>query len=185
MTSLLLRNTRPMGAAATDIAILDGRFAATGTPLPEGAEVIDCEGAILAPGLVEAHTHLDKSLLGLPWYRNEVGPRLIDKIENERAVKVSLGLHPQVQSERQALLSVSKGTTHIRSHVDVDTEHGLAGIEGVAETRARLAGIVDIEIVAFPQSGMMIRPGTAELMDAALSAGADVVGGLDPCGIDP
>ncbi|WP_118138447.1 amidohydrolase family protein [Oceanicella sp. SM1341] len=184
MTSLLLRNTRPMGAAATDIAILDGRFAAPGAPLPEGTQVIDCAGAILAPGLVEAHTHLDKSLLGLPWYRNEVGPRLIDKIENERAVKVSLGLHPQVQSERQALLSVSRGTTHIRSHVDVDTEHGLAGIEGVAETRARLAGIVDIEIVAFPQSGMMIRPGTAELMDAALSAGADVVGGLDPCGID-
>lgn len=181
MTAKTLKNVRPMGAAATDLHIVDGRFAAAA---PEGAEVIDCGGRILIPGLVEAHTHLDKSLLGLPWYRNEVGPRLIDKIDNEREVKVSLGLDPQVQSERQAILSISHGTTHIRSHVDVDTHHGLRGIEGVMATREKLAGYVDIEIVAFPQSSMMPRPGTVELMDEALALGADVVGGIDPCGIE-
>ena len=181
MSNLILKNTRPMGAAPTDLHIAGGRFA---DAAPEGAEVIDCGGRILIPGLVEAHTHLDKSLLGLPWYRNEVGPRLIDKIDNERAVKVSLGLDPRVQSERQAIQSVSYGTTHIRSHVDVDTHHGLAGVEGVLATREKLAGIVDIEIVAFPQSGMITRPGTVELMDEALSLGVEVVGGLDPCGID-
>jgi cytosine/adenosine deaminase-related metal-dependent hydrolase len=181
MTDLILKNVRPMGASATDLMIANGRFAET---CPDGAETIDCGGRILIPGLVEAHTHLDKSLLGLPWYRNEVGPRLIDKIDNERAVKVSLGLHPQVQSERQSIQSVGFGTTHIRSHVDVDTHHGLAGVEGVMETREKLAGIVDIEIVAFPQSGMITRPGTVELMDEALALGVEVVGGLDPCGID-
>ncbi|MCB1493481.1 MAG: amidohydrolase family protein [Rhodobiaceae bacterium] len=170
-----------MGAAATTLAIVDGRFAATA---PEGAETIDCGGRILIPGLVEAHTHLDKSLLGMPWYRNEVGPRLIDKITNERQVKVALGLDPRVQSERQAILSMSHGTTQIRSHVDVDTDHGLAGVEGVMATREKLAGMVDIEIVVFPQSGMMIRPGTVDLMDEALAMGAEIVGGLDPCGID-
>lgn len=181
MTSLLLKNVRPMGRPATDLAIVDGRFAASA---PEGCEVLDGEGRILIPGLVEAHTHLDKSLLGLPWYRNEVGPRLVDKITNEREVKVALGLDPQVQSERQAILSLSHGSTHIRSHVDVDTHHGLAGVEGVMATREKLAGLVDIEIVAFPQSGMITRPGTVELMDEALALGAEVVGGLDPCGID-
>ena len=181
MTDLILKNVRPMGAAATDLAIRDRIFAENSGP---GAEVIDCGGRILIPGLVEAHTHLDKSLLGLPWYRNEVGPRLIDKITNEREVKVSLGLDPQVQSERQAILSMSHGTTQIRSHVDVDTHHGLRGIEGVMETRDKLAGLVDIEIVAFPQSSMMPRPGTVELMDEALALGADVVGGIDPCGIE-
>ena len=85
---------------------------------------------------------------------------------------------------RQALLSLSHGSTAIRSHVDIDTEIGLAGFEGVAQTRDTLKGQVDIEIVAFPQSGMMSRPGTAELMETALANGADVVGGLDPCGID-
>ncbi len=183
MTDLLLKNVRPMGRPATDLAIASGLFATSAAP---GAEVIDCGGRILIPGLVEAHTHLDKSLIGLPWYRNEVGPRLIDKIDNERNVKVSLGLDPAVQSERQAIQSMGYGTTHIRSHVDVDTHHGLAGIEGVMATREKLAGYVDIdiEIVAFPQSGMITRPGTVELMDAALAMGAEVVGGLDPCGID-
>jgi cytosine/adenosine deaminase-related metal-dependent hydrolase len=108
----------------------------------------------------------------------------MDKINNEREVKVALGLDPQVQSERQAILSMSHGTTHIRSHVDVDTHHGLAGVEGVMATREKLAGLIEIEIVAFPQSGMMIRPGTVEMMDAALRLGVEVVGGIDPCGIE-
>ncbi|KAA2311777.1 amidohydrolase family protein [Puniceibacterium sp. HSS470] len=181
MTSKTLKNVRPMGAAATDLHITDGRFTATAAP---GAEVIDCAGHLLIPGLVEAHTHLDKSLLGLPWYRNEVGPRLIDKITNEREVKVALGLDPRIQSERHAILAISKGCTHIRSHVDVDTYHGLAGIEGVMATREKLAGMIDIEIVAFPQSGMMTRPGTVELMDEALAMGAELVGGIDPCGME-
>ncbi|QDY68959.1 amidohydrolase family protein [Qingshengfaniella alkalisoli] len=182
MTATTLKNVRPMGAEAIDLHIVEGRFASAA---PEGeAEVVDCGGRILVPGFVEAHTHLDKSLLGLPWYRNEVGPRLIDKIDNERQVKVSLGLDPQVQSERHAILAMSYGCTHIRSHVDVDTHHGLAGIEGVMATREKLTGLIDIEIVAFPQSGMMRRPGTAELMDEALSLGADLVGGIDPCGME-
>lgn len=181
MSAKILKNVRPMAGPATDLYIVDGRFASSA---PEAAEIIDCGGMILIPGLIEAHTHLDKSLLGLPWYRNEVGPRLIDKINNERQVKVSLGLDPQVQSERHAILAMSHGCTHIRSHVDVDTHHGLAGIEGVMATREKLAGMIDIEIVAFPQSGMMTRPGTAELMDEALSLGAELVGGIDPCGME-
>ena len=164
MIMTTLKNVRPMGAPATDLYIADGRFAASA----EG-EVIDCGGRILFPGLVEAHTHLDKSLLGLPWYRNEVGPRLIDKITNEREVKVSLSLDPQLQSERQAIQSLAYGSTHFRSHVDVDTHHGLAGIEGVMATREKLKDYVDIEIVAFPQASMMPRPGTVELMVENLS----------------
>jgi cytosine/adenosine deaminase-related metal-dependent hydrolase len=181
MTAMILKNLRPMGGDLTSLNIVDGRFAADA---PDGAQVIDCGGRILIPGLIEAHTHLDKSLLGMSWYRNEVGPRLIDKITNEREVKVALGLDPQVQSERHAILAMSHGCTHIRSHVDVDTHHGLAGIEGVMATREKLAGMIDIEIVAFPQSGMMTRPGTAALMDDALALGADLVGGIDPCGME-
>lgn len=182
---LLIRNVRPMAGAALDVLIRDGHIAQLGAELSApGVESVDGGGAILLPGLVEAHTHLDKSLLGLPWYCNEVGPRLIDKIDNERENKKRLGIDPQRQSERQAILSVAKGSTHIRSHVDVDTTHELAGIDGVATTREKLAGLVDIEIVAFPQSGMLIRPGTLELMEAAMARGADVVGGLDPCAID-
>ena len=78
---LLVRNVRPLGGDLADILISAGRIERG--PAPAGVTVLDGGGRIALPGLVEAHTHLDKSLLGLPWYRNEVGPRLIDKIEND------------------------------------------------------------------------------------------------------
>ncbi|WP_320199531.1 amidohydrolase family protein [Agrobacterium sp. rho-13.3] len=185
MSDLLITNARPMGGASADILIKDGRIAAIGQGLTAGdATVEDAGGRIAIPGLVDAHTHLDKSLLGYPWYKNEVGPRLIDKIDNERQVKREYGLDAHVQSMRQSLQSVGYGTTLIRTHVDIDTDQGLTALEGVMETRRQLAGVVEIEIVAFPQSGLMRRPGTAELLDKAMAMGADLVGGLDPCGMD-
>jgi cytosine/adenosine deaminase-related metal-dependent hydrolase len=180
--TLRITNVRPLGGPATDLFIQAGRFS-TAQP-PHDAATLDGAGRIALPGLVEAHTHLDKSLLGKPWYRNEVGPRLIDKIDNERAVRKSLPIDPHVQSSLQAKLSVTHGSTFIRSHVDVDTECGIAGIEGVMATRDALRNIVDIDIVAFPQSGMLVRPGTVELLEQALRLGAETVGGLDPCAID-
>jgi cytosine/creatinine deaminase len=179
---LLVLNVRPLGGDLEDILISAGRIARG--PAPPGVPVLDGGGRIALPGLVEAHTHLDKSLLGLPWYRNEVGPRLIDKIENEREVRKTLPIDPRRQSERQAYLSVSHGSTFIRSHVDVDTECGVAGVEGVMATREALADVVDIDLVAFPQSGLLVHPGTVELLEWALQLGAETVGGLDPCAID-
>ena len=179
--AILLKNVRPHGGAATDIAITGGLIAAAPAP---GAQVIDGAGAIVLPGLVEAHTHLDKTLFGMAWNPNNVGKRLVDKITNERESKARLGLDPARQSARQVALSVAKGTTHIRSHVDIDTVHGLKGVEGVIATREKHADVIDLEIVAFPQSGMLIRPGTVELLDEALAMGAEVVGGLDPCSMD-
>ncbi len=183
--ALLIRNGRPMGGPKQDVLIRDGRIAAIGPNLDAGgAWIEDVAGDLVLPGLVEAHTHLDKSLWGMGWWKNEVGPNLLDKIDNERSLKKSMNIDPARQSARQAVLSVGHGSTHIRSHIDVDNEVGLWGIEGVMATREAYADIVDIEIVAFPQSGLLRRPGTLELMDEALKAGAEVVGGLDPCGID-
>jgi cytosine/creatinine deaminase len=181
---LLVTNVRPNGGAATTIEIRGGRIAAIGGKTPDGPERLDAQGWIALPGLVEAHTHLDKSLLGMPWYRNEVGPRLIDKIDNERVQRRTLPIDPRRQSARQAAQSVAHGTTHIRSHVDVDTEVGVAGIEGVLATRAALADMVGIDLVAFPQSGLLVRPGTLALLEQTLRLGAETVGGLDPCAID-
>ena len=182
---LLIRNVLPWGGDAADILVRGGRVARIAPGIPaDGAAVEDGGGAVAIPGLVEAHTHLDKSLIGMGWRRHQAGPRLIDKIETERRLKREWNIDPRRQSARQVALSVGYGTTAIRSHVDIDTENGLAGFEGVAATRDAYRDAVTIEIVAFPQSGLMCRPGTLELMDKALSAGADVVGGLDPCAID-
>jgi cytosine/adenosine deaminase-related metal-dependent hydrolase len=185
MTDLLIRNVRPLDAAAACIAIRDGRIAGFAPDdVPPGTPVLDGADRIALPGLVEAHTHLDKSLLGMRWYRNAVGPRLIDKIDNERAARRALPIDARRQSARQAILSVGHGTTHIRSHVDVDTEIGVRGVEGVMATRDALAETVGIDIVAFPQSGLLVRPGTLALLKEALRLGAETVGGLDPCAID-
>jgi cytosine/creatinine deaminase len=186
MAILLLRNVRPYAGAAIDMLIEDGRITrvAQAIETPPGAVIEDGGGEMVLPGLVEAHTHLDKSLWGQPWYVNEVGPKLLDKIDNERMNKRRLGIDPHRQSARQSIQSSLMGTTHIRSHVDVDTTHGLWGVEGVMRTRDEYRDLVDIEIVAFPQSGLLRRPGTIELMDEAMRLGAEVVGGLDPCAID-
>lgn len=184
--SLLLRNVRPYAGPAVDMLIENGRISriAAGIEAPAGVAIEDGRGEIVIPGLVEAHTHLDKSLWGQPWYKNEVGPKLLDKIDNERENKKRLDIEPARQSARQSIQSSLMGSTHIRSHVDVDTEHGLWGVEGVTATRDGYRDIIDIELVAFPQSGLLRRPGTLELMDQAMKAGCEIVGGLDPCAID-
>lgn len=182
---LLLRNVRPWGRSPTDVLISDGKISRIGPNLPTGGQPVeDGAAAIMLPGLVEAHTHLDKSLWGMGWRPHQAGPRLIDKIDTERRLKAEWDIDPKRQSARQALLSLSHGSTAIRSHVDIDTDLGMRGFEGVLATKHELADIIDIEIVAFPQSGLMSRSGTLDLMNAAMAGGADVVGGLDPCGID-
>jgi len=185
-TSLCIRNVRPLGGEPTDILIRDGVFAAIGPDLAMGEEVetLDGGGRLLFPGLIDAHTHMDKTLLGLPWHRHTAGPTLLDKIEGERRLRREEGIDAHRQSTRHAERAIASGTTHIRSFSDIDTEWGLNGFHGLAQTREDLKDTVTIQIVAFPQSGMLVRPGTVELMEQALREGADVVGGLDPSTID-
>ncbi len=186
MPSLLIRNVRPLGAAPVDVRVQDGRIAELGAALgaPADAVVEDGRGALLLPGLVEGHTHLDKTMWGLDWYRNEVGTNLIDKIENERAFRHASGHDAAAQSLVLAKAFLALGTTRLRTHVDVDTQAGLRHLEGTLRTRETLRDLQQIQVVAFPQSGLLARPGTAELLDRSLAAGADVLGGLDPCAID-
>ncbi|MDR5831693.1 amidohydrolase family protein [Caballeronia sp. LP006] len=146
--------------------------------------VVDGAGMLLLPGFVEGHTHLDKTTWGMPWYRNAVGPLLVDRIENERRWRAESGHDAAEASRALALAFLRQGTTRIRTHVDIDTDAGLRHLEGVAATRAALADVLDMQIVAFPQSGVTTRAGTRELLDTALRSGADVLGALDPAAID-
>jgi len=183
---MLVRNVRPRNAEAIDILVQDGKISQTGTGLaaPDGVEAIDGGGRLLFPGLIDAHTHMDKTLLGLGWYRNEVGPTLMDKIENERALRRERGIDSHQQSSRHARRAIADGTTHIRTFVDIDTEINLKGFEGTMHMREDFKDALDVQIVAFPQSGMLVRPGTVELLEEALRQGADVIGGLDPSSVD-
>ena len=79
---------------------------------------------------------------------------------------------------------VGYGTIALRTHVDIDLQVKLEGLHALLKVREQVRDLLDIQIVAFPQSGVMIEPGVADLLDAAISEGADLVGGLDPAGID-
>jgi cytosine/creatinine deaminase len=184
--TMIIRNVRPMNSEAVDLLIRDGRFQEIGAGMEEVEEAtaIDGGGRLLFPGFVDAHAHMDKSLLGLGWNRNEVGPGLRDKIDNERRLRVERKIDFHQQTTRVARRYIEYGTTHIRSFVDIDTDIGLAAFNGLVRTREDMRDDLTIQIVAFPQSGMLVRPGTVDLMESALRDGADLVGGLDPSTID-
>ena len=138
----------------------------------------------MLPGLIESHVHLDKTLWGLPWQPNTAGPRLADRIENERRIRRSLNVPIEERAGNLLRHCIAQGSTVVRSHIDIDPETGLAGVEALLALREKHAGDVELQLVAFPQQGILISPGTAELMDRAIELGVDAVGGLDPAGID-
>lgn len=186
MADLLLKNVRlPQGDAA-DVLVRGGRILRieSGLDADPAVSVEDGGGALLLPALIEGHTHLDKTTWGSAWYVNKVGPSLTDRIDNERRWRAETAHDAASHSHALAFAFLRMGTTRIRTHVDVDTDAGLKHLEGVHATRRDLAGRVEIQTVAFPQSGLLARDGTAQLLDQALADGADVLGGLDPSAID-
>ncbi len=186
MTDLMIRDVRPLGGEPVDVLIEDGLIAriAPGLNPPPAATIEHGHDTLLLPGLVEGHAHLDKTLWGGPWYRNDVGPARTDRIENERHYRRDGAHDSAARSLCLARAYIGNGTTRMRTHADIDTEIGLRHLHATMRTRQTLAGSLDMQIVAFPQSGLVSRPGTMELMDEALRDGADVVGGIDPCAID-
>lgn len=183
---LLLRGGRPWGfGEAADILVRDGAIARIEPRIDApGAEVLDIAGRLVLPGLVDAHTHLDKTLYGGPWVPNSAGDALADRIANERRRRFELGL-PSADNV-VALLErmVACGTSYVRSHIDVDPEIGLRGVDTVRAAVERLDGRITVEQVAFPQSGLLTSPGTEELLEEALARGVEAIGGIDPAGVD-
>lgn len=146
---------------------------------------IDLRGGLVLPPLVDGHIHLDKTLLGLPWVANQsTGNRVADRIEAERRVRATRTLRELETGSNLVRQVIASGTLHMRSHVDIDNELGLKNLHEILKVRERFRDLVTIEIVAFPQSGVLRSPGTADLLDAAIAEGANLVGGLDPIGID-
>ncbi|MCW6506446.1 amidohydrolase family protein [Lichenifustis flavocetrariae] len=187
-TTLWLSDARLPDGRSVDVAIAHERILAL---LPHGeaprsADVaaLDCRGGLLAPSFVEGHIHLDKTLLGLPLIPHRPGATVAERIRNEKDLRATLSLSIEERGGRLVEQVVSFGTGALRTHVDIDTETNLSGLEAVLRLKAACSDLVDMQIVAFPQSGILRDPGTADLLAAALDSGADLVGGLDPAGID-
>jgi cytosine/creatinine deaminase len=178
--------TLPDGSKC-DIDVADGRIVAL-RPVSASAATaddLDLGGALVLPPLVDGHIHLDKTLLGLPWVPNQAaGSGVADRIEAERKVRAARTVPESETAANLVRQVLACGTLHMRSHVDIDNQLGLRNLHHILNVRESFRELVTIQIVAFPQSGIVRSPGTAELLDAAIADGADLLGGLDPVGID-
>ncbi|MFF2955168.1 amidohydrolase family protein [Kitasatospora sp. NPDC057965] len=195
---LLLDATLPDGSTV-DVHLADGRIAAL-TPVDarpsDGGDgdrpgtvrpgAVHLRGALLLPALVDGHAHLDKTFLGAPWQPHRPTADLRTQIASERAQRREVAERTPVAERAEALARrmAALGTGHVRSHVDVDPDTGLDHLHALLEVRERVRDVIDVQLVAFPQSGVVATPGVADLLDAALREGAELIGGLDPAGFD-
>jgi len=174
--------------AIKDIGVTDGRIVSiepAGSVVTAG-EIVELEGALVVPGFVEGHIHLDTSFYGDTWIPHKPCTNGFDVHERVafQAENMAQAAPMDVRARNQLDLCIANGSTHMRSHVMVDGSVGLKSLETVLAVREEYRGLIDIQLVAFPQSGILKSPGTPQLMDEAVAMGADLVGGLDPASFD-
>jgi cytosine/adenosine deaminase-related metal-dependent hydrolase len=167
-----------------DLGIENGRIVEIAEARTLAGATIDLGGALLVPGFVDGHIHLDKTLIGLPFQPHRPGDTVAERIAREKELRRELAYPVEERAKQLIRQVVGYGTTTLRSHVDIDTEVRLGGLHALLAVREAVPDLIDIQIVAFPQSGIVADPGTADLLDQAVREGADLVGGLDPAGID-
>ena len=184
---LILRNALIVGAEnepPVDIAIESGRIAAIETGLAAEGEEIDVGGRLVSPGFIETHIHLDKSCL-LDRCKSVEGT--LEEAISEVA-KAKQNFQPDEVRERAVRTlekSILQGTTHMRTHLEVDPVVGLRSLEGIQPLIDEYKWAIDLEICVFPQEGLLNNPGTDELMVEGLKRGCQVVGGAPYTDSDP
>lgn len=166
------------GEGMKDVAIQDGKISAIEDTITDTADrVIDAKGRVLVPGFIESHLHLDKALIA-------------DRKPNnsgtlKEAIRVTAELKPTFTKEdiydrakRTLEMIIPFGVTAIRTHSEFDPAQGFTGFETILKLKEEYKNLVDIQVVAFPQEGIIKEPGTEEMMYEAMEMGADVVGGI-------
>jgi cytosine deaminase len=174
---LLVRNVR-VEDEVVDVAIEGGKFARIGPDLDaDASEVVDAEGRLATPPLVDCHLHLDASLTaGKPRW-NESGT-LIEGIHVWGELKPSLTEQDVFERAREIVRwSVAQGTLFIRAHADVSGDND-AMVRGLLRLRAEVADLCTIQVTAFPQDGLYARDGDEQRLEHAVRLGVDCVGGI-------
>jgi cytosine deaminase len=177
---LVIRNAQLRGEdKLVDIAIEKQHIKSVGPRIAAKAKAeIDAGGNLVVPSFINLHLHADKSLLG-EVMRPNVSGTLPEAIEITNEFKRNYD--PKEVAERAGRVieaGVLNGTSQFRLFCDVGTIGGLKGAEGLLLAREKYRDYCKIEVVSFPQEGIVRDPGAAELMDEAIKIGCDVVGGL-------
>jgi len=176
---LVIRNASlPDGSQGIDIAIESGRIAALGRSLPmHGKQEIDAAGDLVTPPFVDAHFHMDATLsYGLP--RVNSSGTLLEGIALWGELKPQLTQDALVERAMQYCdWAVARGLLAIRSHVDVCDDRLLA-VEALLHVKERVAPYLDLQLVAFPQDGLLRSQTAFSNLKRAIALGVDVVGGI-------
>jgi cytosine deaminase len=168
----------------TDIGVRDGRIVAIAPCLPAGAAELDAAGRLVVPGLVDTHLHLDKSRVADRCAQHE--GTLAEALRETSRVKAAFTEQDIYDRGRQTLEGcILHGTTHVRTHVEVDPAVGLRGVHAIQRIAADLAWAVDVQMCVFAQEGLTDAAETDDLLVAALEAGAPVIGGAPYADVDP
>ena len=162
------------------ISIVDGKFASMTQNLDElhtDGKVIDVAGSLVLPPFIEPHIHLDTTLTaGEPEWN--LSGTLFEGIQRWSQRKETL-THEDVKTRAKTALKwqIAQGIQYVRTHVDV-TDPQLIALKAMLEVKEEMKDFVDIQLVAFPQEGILSYPNGPELLEEALKLGADVVGGI-------
>lgn len=167
-----------------DIGVNGGRIAAIEQRIVADCPEIVVDGRAVLPGFVDSHVHLDKAcLLGRCGH---ISGGLKQAIAAVSAMKRDFTVEDVHARGAQVLeTAIAKGTTRMRTHVEVDPRAGLRSLEAIKALKRDYAWGLDLSICAFPQEGLTNDPGTDELLVEALSLGADVLGGCPYTDSDP
>jgi cytosine/creatinine deaminase len=142
-----------------------------------GHEVIDAGGSLVLPPFIEPHIHLDTTLTAGEPKWNESGT-LVEGIQTWAERKKTLTAEDVKTRAKTALKwQIAQGIQHVRTHVDV-TDPSLTALKAMLEVKEEMSRYVDLQLVAFPQDGILSFPNGEELLEEALVMGADVVGGI-------
>ena len=170
-----------------DIAIADGKIARIG-PAIDGTATheIDAGQNLVTESFVNPHLHLCKVWTldmmhegALQAYHGGTMGKAMSAIEQASIVKENYDASWITENARRAVaLAALHGNLHIRAFADVDSKARLEGVKGVIAVREEFKNIVDVQVVAFAQDGIVREPGAAELLQEAMALGADVVGGI-------
>ena len=178
---ILIKNVALWGKKdLCDLGISDGHFVDIGPTSIASTQtlILDAEGRMAVAGFVEPHIHLDKALISERAPINVSGT-LTEAIEILWEIKRNYTVDEIADRASRVLAqALENGITRLRTHVDVDPIGGTRPAEGLIRARERFRDLIDIQIVAFPQEGIVKSPGTEALMREVMKLGVDVVGGM-------
>jgi len=184
---LLIRDVRPWGGPASDVVIEDGRIAAVrphDDTAPLGAGDVDGRGRLLLPSFSDVHVHLDSSRIGLPFREHTGAPGVWAMMMNDRRNWRNTDVpHAEIVAGTLERM-IARGTTRVRTYAQVDVDCKLEKFDSVMAAKEKFADQADVQVMTFPQAGILLEEGTVDYLEESLKQGADVMGGIDPSQLD-